>query len=118
MNNYEKHAIIGDKMWIGMNDGWISIVENFDDEDYLLVRSRKLDHLTGTFPSCAHFHDPHADYPFRAFIPREDVSQALAEKISSIDYPNFKGSVEDGHLLRAYHLVWSAIYDSFRIFRD
>ena len=101
-------------MWIGLNDGWLSVVESLNDKGALLVRARKLSHLTNAFPDCDHFKDPHADYPFRAYIPRSIVADVIGDRIIAIDYPNFKGSVREGKLLSAYHSIWGALLDAFR----
>ena len=104
-------------MWIGLNDGWLSIVENWNDETELLVRARKLDHLTNTFPDCDYFKDSDADYPYRAFIPRDVVSKVIAEAVDGIDYPNFKNSVRDNTLHHAYNEIWATIYHAFNRYR-
>ena len=96
-------------MWIGMNTGWLSIVKNRNDERTLLVRARDLDHILAAFPDCDHFKDDTADYPYRAYITREEVSQRIAEGLMEIEYDNFKASVRDKHLLTAYDMVWGDI---------
>ena len=92
-----------------MNTGWLSIVKNRNDERTLLVRARDLDHILAAFPDCDHFKDYTADYPYRAYITREEVARRIAEVLMEIEYDNFKGSVRDKHLLTAYDMVWGDI---------
>lgn len=100
-------------MWIGLNDGWLSIVENWNDKDTLLVRARKLEHLLTAFPMCEYWRDLEADYPFRAYIPREQVAKVISERVKAIDYPNFKKSVKESKLLMAYNKVWEVLFYTF-----
>ena len=100
-------------MGIGVNNGWLSIVEDYNDEERLLVRARKLEHITNTFPDCDYFKDSDADYPYRAFIDRDTVAKAIAHSVGKIDYPNFKNSVQDGRLHNAYNEVWHTMYYTF-----
>ena len=89
-----------------MNTGWLSIVKNRNDERTLLVRARDLDHILAAFPNCDHFKDNTADYPYRAYITREEVARRIAEGLMEIEYDNFKHSVEDKHLQTAYGMIW------------
>ena len=100
-------------MWIGLNDGWLSIVKNLYDEKTLLVRARSLKHLTNVFPECDYFKDSSADYPYRAFITREVVADVIANRLMEIEYPNFKNSVEDDKLHNVYNTLWNELYYSF-----
>jgi len=101
-------------MWIGLNDGWLSIVENYNDKNTLLVRARKLEHLLKAFPMCEYWRDLDADYPFRAYIPRKVVAKVIAKRIEDINYPNFKNSVEEDKLHSAYNEVWQTMYFTYR----
>ena len=100
-------------MWIGLNNGWLSIVEDYNDEERLLVSARKLEHITNTFPDCDYFKDSDADYPYRAFISRDVVAKVIADSVAMIDYPNFKNSVKDGTLHNAYTEVWRTMYYTY-----
>ena len=97
-------------MWIGLNDGWLSIVENRNDEDSLLVRTRALADLTNTFPHCDWFEDEDADYRYRAYIERGEVAKQISDRVLNIDYDNFKASVESGHLSALYNNLWRSVY--------
>ena len=100
-------------MWISLNDGFLSIVRNNNDDKTLLVRARTQEHLDSVFPDCESWYDGKADYPFRAYIRRKDVAALLANRILSIDYPNFKASVDDYTLMSAYAKVWEIMRNHF-----
>lgn len=99
-------------MWIFMNDSMLSIVASRDDSDQLLVRARNKGDIERVFPNADVFEDPLADYLHRAFIPRDKVMQAIAERLVDIDYDNFKSSIPPGDAKRhdAYLGVWSVMY--------
>ena len=101
------------KMWIAFNDGWLSIVENLNDEETLLVRARSEKHLLNVFPECDLFKIETADYPYRAYIEREYVANVVSERLMEISYPNFKNSVEDKKLHSVYTNIWSEVYHFF-----
>ena len=96
-----------------MNDGWLSIVRNFNDDETLLVRARKLAHLTNVFPDCDYFKDSSADYPYRAFISREEVGEAVKVRLKETGYTNFKASVKDRQLKALYNEMWSLVAYTF-----
>ena len=100
-------------MWIGLNDGWLSIVRNFNDNETLLVRARKLTHLLNVFPQCDYFKDSSADYPYRAFIMREEVGEAVKQRLKETGYTNFKASVKDEQLKALYSEMWSLVAYTF-----
>lgn len=102
-------------MWIGLNDGWLSIVENRNDEDTLLVRARCVTDLTNAFPHCDWFEDKNADYQYRAYINRKEVAKQIADRILNIDYPNFKASVMRLHLKQLYDNLWRSVYLHYQL---
>jgi len=93
-------------MWVFLNDAWLSIVEDREDEEQLLVRSRRSGDVARTF-GVEEFQDLKADYWYRAHIPRDQVAGAIAREVLRIDYPNFKNSVKDDTLHAAYSKVWT-----------
>jgi hypothetical protein len=96
-------------MWIFQNRSFLSIVQNRDDPNTLLVRARVAGHIQQVFPEAKVFTDPKADYLYRALIGRKAVAQAVAATVEKIDYDNFKDSVDDDHLHVAYMKVWSTM---------
>ena len=105
-------------MWICDNEGFLSIVKNRNDDETLLVRARTEKHLLSIFPYCELFTDAHADYPYRAYIDRNEVAEGIAMRLMQTDYDNFKGSVEDARLQDAYGGIWRMMWDEFYMERE
>ena len=96
-------------MWIILNDAFLSIVENRDNPNELLVRSRLKQDIERSFPNSEVIELQDADYRYRTFVKREDVSDMLRTEVASINYDNFKNSVpqSDFKRINAYMNVWS-----------
>lgn len=101
-------------MWIGLNDGWLSIVANRNDDETLLVRARSESHIMSAFPDCDMFVLENADYPYRAYIERRLVANEISKRLMEIDYDNFKASVQDLKLKDMYTNVWHECYATYR----
>ena len=102
-------------MWVMMTDGFVSIVEDRNHKDRVLVRARKKSHLVEflrheRFEIC---HTPTADYHWRASLTKVAVGVLLMERAMSIDYDNFKAAAKkvDPDLADAYGDVWATMYD-------
>lgn len=96
-------------MWIMLNNAFLSIVSKDCGPDELLVRSRVAGHIEAVFHDAVVRRTPGNDYLFRAVVKRSVVANRLAEVASSVDYPNFKDSVDDDALHRAYSAVWGVM---------
>ena len=96
-------------MWIVLNKTFISIVENRHNKNELLVRSRVKGDIEKIFPDAEVIENNDADYLFRAFLPRSQVSEAIKKEVDMIDYGNFKDSVPKSDIkrLNSYMNVWS-----------
>ena len=96
-------------MWIVLNKTFISIVENRHNKNELLVRSRVKGDIEKIFPDAEVIENNDADYLFRAFLPRGQVSEAIKKEVDMIDYDNFKDSVPKSDIkrLNSYMSVWS-----------
>ncbi|HVL40012.1 MAG TPA: hypothetical protein VM328_11535 [Fimbriimonadaceae bacterium] len=94
-------------MWVYLNDAHLSIVAHREVADCLLVRARVRGDIEAVFPHAQVEHTPHGDYAFRAKVRREEVAEALAQRVEAIDYDNFKNSCPDSRH-RAYLDVWAA----------
>ena len=111
-------------MWIGLNDGWLSIVANRNDDETLLVRARSKSHIMSAFPDCDMFVLEDADYPYRAYIERRLVANQISKRLMEIDYDNFKASVylkdgraptRKGHKLHdMYTNIWHECYVTYQ----
>jgi len=99
-------------MWLFMNDSMLSIVEHRADETVLLVRARNEGDIEKVFPMVRTYTDPAADYMHRAHVPRDLVAKAIAERIATIGYDNFKNSIPAAEHERhdAYTDVWAVMY--------
>jgi len=98
-------------MWIAHSNGWLSIVEHRDKPEALLVRARKRSHITSLWDDADIYVLDDADYPYRADIDRSVVADTLALEIITIDYDNFKNSVTEAKLYRAFTDVWATMYE-------
>jgi hypothetical protein len=104
-------------MWLCLNQGFLSIVESENDPMILKVRARKRDILEKLFPDQRVIEDSTADYRYRVFVRREKVRECVGRMIMgeqphpcTIDYTNFKNSVEDSELHALYAKFWSDHY--------
>ena len=97
-------------MWLCMNDAFLSVVADRNDEGNLLVRARVKGHIEKVFPKAKTFTSNDSDYMYRAFIDREDVAIAVYERLMEVEYDNFKSSVKNRPLHDAYLKVWHIMY--------
>ena len=102
-------------MWLLTTRGFYSVVADRDDASLVLVRSRVEDDLLALrdlAPGIDPWHDPDADYPWRAVVPRDEWAAVVAALAAEIDYDNFKGAVaaRQGHERAwVYAGVWSEL---------
>lgn len=96
-------------MWLCLNSAFLSIVYKDCAEDELLIRARRDGDIEKIFPDAKVIRSTDSDYLYRAVVPRSEVATAMATQINNIDYGNFKSSVRDDFLHRAYLGVWQAM---------
>ena len=96
-------------MWLFTNSGFVSIVADRDTKSNLLVRGRLEGDIQSMFPRAKVIKTPHADYLFRASIPRQLVAKTIAKRINDVQYDNFKDSVSDPDLHESYLEVWATM---------
>lgn len=102
-------------MWLCQNKSFLSVVAPSPNDpkaaagDVLLVRARVKGHINNVFPAAEEIEVLGRDYQFRAYIPRAEVATAIAAAVTAIDYPNFKNSVQDHELHKAYADVWGVM---------
>jgi len=107
-------------MWLITPTGFFSIVQKPTDvvTNTLTVRARVHQDLVALraqfLPGLGEIEESrHNDYRFRAVAPRAEVTAAMAQMVSHLDYSNFKSQVakvqgpERAHL---YHGVWDVLY--------
>ena len=99
-------------MWLVLDNSFLSIVKDRDNEDRLLVRARLKGDIEKIFPEAEVIEGAGSDYKYRAFIKRDTVSTHLLEKINTINYTNFKNKVASNDKDRAltYSKIWSIMY--------
>lgn len=102
-------------MWLSLNNAFLSIVQpaaadpKSNNGQVLLVRARIAGHIEAVFPHAEVVQVPGRDYQFRAYIGRAIVADAVAAKINSISYGNFKSSVKNAALHDAYACCWGVM---------
>jgi len=94
-------------MWLSLNKCFLSIVHKDCKPNELLVRARRKGDIEKVFPAVIAKKTQGTDYAYRAVVKRIDVANALRDEVMAIDYTNFKDSVLDDELHRAYSSVWS-----------
>ena len=100
-------------MWLFTSKSFLSVVSDKENPkgDRLLVRSRIAGDIEEVFPSADVMETPYADYRFRAWLPRSEVTQALSRYVEDLDYTNFKNSVSDKDRIRPLMQVWSIMHE-------
>jgi hypothetical protein len=85
-------------MWVLSTRGFFSAVQDGEDAGRVLVRARvrgDLERLAEILPHLERWHDPDADYAWRALVDRREWAYALGVMAGEIDYRNFKDAVAD-----------------------
>jgi len=102
-------------MWIFTNRGMVSIVAHRSTPCVVLVRARDKAHLeaffSGSHPTPEIIETPGADYRWRVLCSRDLARSMISRAFSAVHYPNFKNSVKDDRLHRAYSRVWGVMRD-------
>ena len=98
-------------MWVFLNNSFLSIVENRNNKNELLVRSRTKGDIETVFPDCEVFEMGKSDYKYRAYIKKTNVSNRLKKLVENINYDNFKNSISSNQSDRhdSYLNVWSEL---------
>jgi hypothetical protein len=97
-------------MWLFVSGGYLSIVAHRHQPDDLLVRARHRDHIHAVFPDAQVVFMRAADYPYRTVLPREVVLQAVSEYLLSMEYDNFKNSIENDEYHDVCLDVWRTMW--------
>ena len=96
-------------MWIFLNNSFLSIVENRNNKEELLVRSRIKGDIDKIFPDSNVFELENSDYKYRSYIKKSEVSEKIKDIIQNINYDNFKNSISKNEDKRhsSYINVWN-----------
>lgn len=93
-------------MWIMRNDGFVSVVKDWNTADGLVARARRKEDLISLFPDKEVVELDFSDYKYRAFVSKKEYADAIHKRIMEIEYHNFKDSVPDEDLHNFYLGVW------------
>ncbi len=104
-------------MWLFTTTGFFSVVANERDERTLMVRARAEEDLDALLIEAGIdegvvIKTPHADYPFRIIINKQDFATWLGDHALNVNYFNFKNHIlEKMGLARelVYARVWSVL---------
>ena len=102
-------------MWVLSTRGFFSVVADDADPSRVLVRARvreDLDRLGELLPQLEPWHDPTADYAWRALVDRSEWGRVLGVIADEIDYRNFKSAVADRQgetRAEVYARVWAEL---------
>ena len=96
-------------MWIFLNNSFLSIVENRNNKEELLVRSRIKGDIDKIFSDSNVFELENSDYKYRLYIKKSEVSEKIKDIIQNINYDNFKNSISKNEDKRhsSYINVWN-----------
>jgi hypothetical protein len=99
-------------MWVFLKDAFMSIVEDLDNPDLLLVRARFSGDIENVFPDVDE--DYGSDYKYRAWVHRLNVADAMYKQVVDISYDNFKDRVHISDPKRAatYGGVWAQMFNA------
>lgn len=109
-------------MWVFSREGFVSVVENLDDSEELLVRARDRRHLERISKNhglkTRIWAEEGSDYQWRMLVKRADWRNVMVRMVDRIDYNNFKGAVQgqapaDPTYLKALHNVWSTVAEEY-----
>ncbi len=103
-------------MWTMTQAGFVSAVQHRDEPSQLMVRARDAQSLISLAAEAGvSIHKtPHADYPYRVTVTKQQFACWMTTAVDAIDYPNFKGKVartRAGAYLAALHRVWGVMHD-------
>ena len=97
-------------MWLFVSGGYLSIVTHREQPGDLLVRARHPDHIQAVFPDAQVVFIAAADYPYRTVLTREAVQSVVAEYLLTMNYDNFKNSIEDDEFHDVCFDVWRTMW--------
>jgi len=105
-------------MWLIINEAFLSIVKHRDKEHTYIVRARQESHITDNFSEDKLYVLPKADYPYRADVTTEELTDFLTKYvIERLTYPNFKGSLRTQEFKTLTLPIWRFIYDFYADYR-
>ena len=70
-------------MWLYTHKGFLSIVQDFKDENLVVVRGKFKEDILTYFPDAEVEIDTGTDYKFRTSLPKEEVADRLQRYVMS-----------------------------------
>ena len=70
-------------MWLYTHKGFLSIVQDFRDENHVVVRGKYHEDIQAYFPDAPVKIDTGIDYKFRASLPKDQVADRLQRYVMS-----------------------------------
>lgn len=98
-------------MWIFLRDSFLSIVQHDDEPRLLQVRARIRGDIERVFPEANVAEDSRSDYRFCANVSRERVTQAIALRVSQIDYGSLYEAVGEDERATSYDRSYSVMLE-------
>lgn len=101
-------------MWIFLNKAFLSVVQDLDNPDYLLVRARDRNHLHAILvPDENIYTIEGSDYQYRTKMHKRTFAVLISGEIRAINYPKFKSSVKDPKYRQVLREIWSAVFSAY-----
>jgi hypothetical protein len=97
-------------MWFCFNDGFVSAVQDRNNVNRLVVRARRLQDIENIFPDKNIIVGGSTDYNYRVFVDKTEFAEMVMDRISNINYDNFKNSTHEPDLHNLYGNFWSLHY--------
>lgn len=99
-------------MWIFAKHGFLSVTTHNTRPGIMRVRARVREDLAYYFPGFPIEENTGSDYKYRAYIPRQNVTDAITKMAADIDYPSFKNNIADHDRRILYYIqVWNAMFE-------
>jgi hypothetical protein len=70
-------------MWLYTHRGFLSIVQDFTDENQLVVRGKFKEDIQAYFPHALVEIDPNIDYKYKTCLPKAEVAARLLRYVQS-----------------------------------
>jgi hypothetical protein len=101
-------------MWCFLRNGFLSIVQDKDNENYLVVRARVRGDIEAYWPTADVTESPENDYRYRTRLLRSEVASVISDYIlNDLNHTNYKAAVNmvDPRRSEYYGMVWAIMAD-------
>lgn len=103
-------------MWLFLPDSFLSVVQDKDHPEALVVRARLEGDIEAVIPFAKGnvIFTTNSDYPYRVFITKKAFADLIHARIMGITYKNFKDNVRTQHRKSAFSQVWTMMIDAYQ----